>query len=61
MIIREAVHADLPAIVALLADDVLGSGRELPTIDDAYERAFADIDADPRNLLIVAQDGDEVV
>ncbi|HEY2675020.1 MAG TPA: GNAT family N-acetyltransferase, partial [Rugosimonospora sp.] len=47
--------------VALLADDVLGSGRELPTIDDAYERAFADIDADPRNLLIVAQDGDEVV
>jgi GNAT superfamily N-acetyltransferase len=61
MIIREAVHADLPAVVALLADDVLGSGRELPTIDDAYERAFADIDADPRNLLIVAQDGDEVV
>jgi GNAT superfamily N-acetyltransferase len=61
MIIREAVRADLPAIVALLADDVLGKARELPAVDDAYERAFAAIDADPRNVLIVAQDGDEVV
>ena len=61
MIIREAGRADLPAIVALLADDVLGKAREFPTVDDAYERAFADVDSDPRNFLIVAQDGDEVV
>lgn len=61
MIIREALHADLPAIVALLADDVLGKAREYPSIDDAYEKAFADIDADPRNFLIVAQDGDALV
>lgn len=61
MIIREAVRADLPAIVALLADDVLGKAREFATVDDAYEKAFADIDADPRNFLIVGQDGDDVV
>jgi GNAT superfamily N-acetyltransferase len=61
MIIREAVHADLPAIVALLADDVLGKAREYAVVDDAYEKAFADIDADPRNFLIVGQDGDAVV
>jgi GNAT superfamily N-acetyltransferase len=61
VIIREAVHADLPAIVALLADDVLGKAREFATVDDAYEKAFADIDADPRNSLVVAQDGDVVV
>jgi GNAT superfamily N-acetyltransferase len=61
MIIREATRADLPAIVALLADDVLGKAREFATVDDAYEKAFADIDADPRNFLIVAEDGDAVV
>jgi GNAT superfamily N-acetyltransferase len=61
MIIRDAVRADLPVIVALLADDMLGKAREFATVDDAYEKAFADIEADPRNFLIVAQDGDEVV
>lgn len=61
MIIREAVRADLPAIIALLADDVLGKAREFATVDEAYEKAFADIDADPRNVLVVAQDGDDVV
>src|SRR5215469_5616016 len=35
--------------------------REFATVDDAYEKAFADIDADPRNFLIVAEDGDAVV
>lgn len=61
MIFREAVRADLPAIVALLADDVLGKSRDYATVDDAYERAFADIAADPRNFLIVADDGGQIV
>lgn len=61
VIFRGAVHDDLPAIVALLADDVLGAGRDRPTVDEAYERAFADIEADPRNLLVVADDDGEVV
>jgi GNAT superfamily N-acetyltransferase len=61
VIFREAVHADLPAIIALLADDMLGKARDFPVVDDAYERAFAEIDADPRNFLIVADDGGEVV
>ncbi|MEU5934983.1 GNAT family N-acetyltransferase [Micromonospora sp. NPDC047187] len=55
---REAVRADLPAVIALLADDVLGKARDFTEVDEAYERAFADISADPRNQLIVAeQDG----
>lgn len=58
---REAVEADLPAIVALLADDVLGRARDHAVVDETYRRAFADIDADPRNQLIVADDGGEVV
>ena len=61
MIFREAFHADLPAIVALLADDVLGKARDASVVDDAYGRAFADIDADPRNLLLVADDEGQVV
>lgn len=61
VIFREAVHADLPAIVALLADDVLGKARDANEVDDAYERAFADIDADPRNFLIVAEQDAEVM
>jgi GNAT superfamily N-acetyltransferase len=61
VIFREAVRADLPVLVALLADDVLGKARDAAVVDDAYEKAFADIAADPRNALIVAEDGGAVV
>lgn len=53
---RRASVQDLPAIVALLADDPLGAAREdasLP-LADCYTRAFAAIDADPNQLLAVA-------
>ncbi|MFI7214775.1 GNAT family N-acetyltransferase [Micromonospora maritima] len=61
VIFREATRADLPAVLALLADDVLGRDRDLPEVDAAYERAFADLDADPRNHLIVADVDGELV
>jgi GNAT superfamily N-acetyltransferase len=61
VIFRTATRADLPAIVALLADDVLGKARDFTEVDEAYERAFTDLDADPRNLLVVADDGGQVV
>jgi GNAT superfamily N-acetyltransferase len=61
VIIREAVRDDLPAMIALLADDVLGKARDFAVVDDAYERAFAAIEADPRNLLAVADDDGEIV
>ncbi|MGW1447545.1 N-acetyltransferase family protein [Micromonospora sp. NPDC002411] len=58
---REAVRADLPAVIALLADDVLGKARDFTAVDEAYEKAFADITADPRNQLIVAEQHAELV
>ncbi|WP_433553282.1 N-acetyltransferase family protein [Micromonospora zamorensis] len=58
---REAVRADLPAVIALLADDVLGKARDFTEVDEAYEKAFADISADPRNQLIVAEQDAELV
>ncbi|MEU0550395.1 GNAT family N-acetyltransferase [Micromonospora sp. NPDC005979] len=61
MIFREAVRADLPTVIALLADDVLGKARDFTQVDEAYERAFADISADPRNFLIVAEQDGELV
>jgi GNAT superfamily N-acetyltransferase len=57
VVFRRAVTDDVEAIVALLADDPLGSQREQAAggpLDDAYRRAFAAIDADPRQLLVVA-------
>ncbi|MEU6202160.1 GNAT family N-acetyltransferase [Micromonospora musae] len=61
VIFREAVRADLPAVIALLADDVLGRARDFTVVDAAYEKAFADITADPRNQLIVAEAGGELL
>ena len=61
MIIRAAVRADLTAILGLLADDVLGKFRDYPVIDEQYEAAFAAIDSDSRNLLIVGDEAGEVV
>ncbi|MFF5052661.1 GNAT family N-acetyltransferase [Micromonospora sp. NPDC000663] len=61
VIFREAARVDLPAVIALLADDVLGKARDFTVVDEAYERAFADISADPRNHLIVAEQGGELV
>lgn len=56
-VIRRAVAADLPAIVALLADDTLGRGREdpRPPLDPRYAAAFAAIEADPNQLLAVVE------
>ena|SRR5580704_15147508 len=53
MIFRDARRDEVARIVALLADDELGAGRETG-VDDAYLRAFDDIAADPRSRLIVA-------
>jgi hypothetical protein len=52
--IRPATEADLPAVVALLADDDLGARRESPGDPTPYRAAFAAIDADPSELLVVA-------
>jgi GNAT superfamily N-acetyltransferase len=62
VIFRSAAEADLPAIVALLADDMIGAGREGDAAADrtAYLTAFRAICADPRNHLVVADIAGEV-
>lgn len=53
---RRAAASDLPKIVALLADDMLGRQREAPSIPlaRAYGEAFEAITANPNQYLMVA-------
>jgi GNAT superfamily N-acetyltransferase len=58
MIVRRARRDDVPAIVDLLRDDELGSGRESPAgepLPSSYEEAFAAIDRDPSHELMVGE------
>lgn len=52
--IRRARAEDVPAIVGLLADDVLGAAREAPDDLAPYQAAFKLIDVDPNQHLVVA-------
>jgi GNAT superfamily N-acetyltransferase len=61
MRIRTATREDVAAIVALLADDPLGAKRESPEDPAPYLAAFAVIDADPHQVLVVADRDGEVV
>ena len=63
VIIRRARRDDVAVIVAMLADDPLGSGRE--RIEDplppSYLRAFEAVERDPNIQLVVAEQGGAVV
>ncbi|MFE9363624.1 GNAT family N-acetyltransferase [Streptomyces sp. NPDC006978] len=52
--IRPAASADIPAIVAMLADDPLGAQRESPDDLDPYLTAFRRLVDDPNQHLTVA-------
>jgi ribosomal protein S18 acetylase RimI-like enzyme len=55
---RRAALMDVPAIIALLADDALGRLRESTAVplDPRYVEAFQAIDRDPNQLLAVMVD-----
>ena len=63
LVIRDAMPADLPAIVELLADDMNSAGREdigVP-LDPGYAAALAAITADQNQRLLVAERDGAVV
>jgi GNAT superfamily N-acetyltransferase len=57
---REAVAADLSAILALLRDDTLGKDRE-DGAQDRYASAFARIIANPNAVILLAERQGRVV
>jgi GNAT superfamily N-acetyltransferase len=62
-VFRPAREDDLPAIVALIADDGLGRGREdmSSPLNPRYVSAFRAVEADPNQLLAVVERGGAVV
>ncbi|MFI6152936.1 GNAT family N-acetyltransferase [Kitasatospora sp. NPDC051170] len=60
-ILRPATRADLPAVLALLADEEKVVDPAGIVVGEAYERAFADIEADPRNEMLVLVEADGTV
>ncbi|WP_236003664.1 GNAT family N-acetyltransferase [Nonomuraea antri] len=61
LLFRRARAQDVPAIVAMLADDPLGAAREGDPNDERYLAAFERIDTDPYDELIVAERDGKVV
>jgi ribosomal protein S18 acetylase RimI-like enzyme len=61
--IRRARRDDVGIIVAMLADDPLGRGREHieAPLPQSYFTAFEKVDRDPNIQLVVAQDGEGAV
>lgn len=53
---RRAIRGDLPRLLELLADDILGKNREGVGSEDAcYAQAFDAIDADPNQYMLVGE------
>jgi GNAT superfamily N-acetyltransferase len=62
IVFRTATRADVPAVLELLENDEISRSRMISESSDAaLWRAFEEIDADPRNELIVADDDGEIV
>lgn len=63
LVFRRARQDDLPGIVAMLADDALGAGREDPSVplNPRYTAAFTAIQQDPNQFLAVAEQGSHLV
>ena len=55
LLIRGAVRDDVPAIVAMLADDPLGAAREDLGDPRTYDAAYDRVVADPGQHLVVAE------
>ncbi len=60
---RVARLGDLPAILALLADDMLGATRDSVEgePDPAYRAAFQAIEADPNQMLLIGERAGAVI
>ncbi|MFE9562653.1 GNAT family N-acetyltransferase [Streptomyces sp. NPDC006487] len=61
LLIRPATEEDLPAIVAMLADDPLGATRESPDDLTPYAAALKRLTEDPHQHVVVAVRAGRVV
>ncbi len=61
LVFREAISNDLPQLAELLSDDILGASRDGAEHLASYLDAFAAIQAQQGNCIIVAELASEVV
>jgi ribosomal protein S18 acetylase RimI-like enzyme len=61
LLIREAVAGDLPRIIELTAQLLDDASEVYEHSREAYDRAFAEICADARQTLLVAERGGEII
>lgn len=55
LVLERATRDDVPAVVALLADDPIGAAREVEELV-GYEAAYDAVSRDPAQLLVVVRD-----
>jgi len=59
---RRATKNDLPRLLELLADDMLGKNREaVGSVDDCYVKAFELIESDTNQFLLVGELNGDVI
>lgn len=58
---RTATKDDMPVIVALLADDEIGENREIAAVSDEYVKAFAAMEREHYNRMLLAEDAGKIV
>ncbi len=61
IIFRKAFEADLPRVIEMLQNDILGKDRELSNHFSNYKKAFDEIMADKNNFLMVIELEKEVI
>jgi len=61
--LRDARRGEVPAIVAMLVDDMLGGSREVTSepLPESYYKAFDALARDPNNRLLIAEREGEIV
>jgi GNAT superfamily N-acetyltransferase len=58
---RMATEADLPTIVAMLADDEIAENRENAAVPDHYREAFGGMAKEVFNKMLLAEQGGKIV
>ncbi|NML20243.1 GNAT family N-acetyltransferase [Pseudoflavitalea sp. G-6-1-2] len=61
LIFRRAEISDLPAIIQLLSDDILGALREKQNDNQKNLDSFEEIDKDPNQFLLVVEDNNIII
>jgi GNAT superfamily N-acetyltransferase len=61
IIFRMATEADLPTIIAMLADDEIAENRENAAVPEHYREAFAAMAKEVFNKMLLAEQGGKIV